>query len=138
MTIGTLVFDQSSYKTVLCLGHILDKDGRKMSKHLGNVLEPMALMDQHGADAVRWYMLGSGLSMELLVVLAMTASMRLFAKPCYLLEHQFLSMPCMPMPQISKSLANPSIARSSIDGSLDTFLNSILWLQEVDAAFEEF
>ncbi|MFM9098798.1 MAG: isoleucine--tRNA ligase [Actinomycetota bacterium] len=60
MAIGTLVFDQSSYKTVLCLGHILDKDGRKMSKHLGNVLEPMQLMDRHGADAVRWYMLASG------------------------------------------------------------------------------
>jgi len=60
MTIGTLVFDQSSYKTVLCLGHILDKDGRKMSKHLGNVLEPMALMEQHGADAVRWFMLAAG------------------------------------------------------------------------------
>ena len=60
MTIGTLVFDQSSYKTVLCLGHILDKDGRKMSKHLGNVLEPMALMEQHGADAIRWYMLAAG------------------------------------------------------------------------------
>ena len=60
MTIGTLVFDESSYKSVLCLGHILDKDGRKMSKHLGNVLEPIALMDQHGADAVRWYMLAAG------------------------------------------------------------------------------
>ena len=60
MTIGTLVFDKSSYKTVLCLGHILDKDGRKMSKHVGNVLEPMELMDQHGADAVRWYMLAAG------------------------------------------------------------------------------
>ena len=60
MTIGTLVFDKSSYENVLCLGHILDKDGRKMSKHLGNVIEPMALMDQHGADAVRWYMLAAG------------------------------------------------------------------------------
>ncbi|MFM7499661.1 MAG: isoleucine--tRNA ligase [Actinomycetota bacterium] len=60
MTIGTLVFDNSSYKTVLCLGHILDKDGRKMSKHLGNVLEPMPLMDRHGADAVRWFMLAAG------------------------------------------------------------------------------
>ena len=60
MTIGTLVFDQSSYQTVLCLGHILDKDGRKMSKHLGNVLQPIPLMDQHGADAVRWYMLAAG------------------------------------------------------------------------------
>ena len=60
MTIGTLVFEESSYKTVLCLGHILDKDGRKMSKHLGNVLQPIPLMDQHGADAVRWYMLAAG------------------------------------------------------------------------------
>jgi isoleucyl-tRNA synthetase len=60
MAIGTLVFDQSSYKNVLCLGHILAEDGRKMSKHLGNILEPMPLMDQHGADAVRWFMAASG------------------------------------------------------------------------------
>ena len=60
MTVGTLVFDESSYRTVLCLGHILDKDGRKMSKHLGNVLEPMPLMERHGADAVRWFMVASG------------------------------------------------------------------------------
>ena len=60
MAIGTLVFDQSSYKNVLCLGHILDEDGRKMSKHLGNVLEPIPLMDEHGADALRWFMLVSG------------------------------------------------------------------------------
>jgi isoleucyl-tRNA synthetase len=60
MTVGTLIFDQSSYRNVLCLGHILDKDGRKMSKHLGNVLAPMPLMEQHGADAVRWFMVASG------------------------------------------------------------------------------
>jgi isoleucyl-tRNA synthetase len=60
MAIGTLVFDQSSYKTVLCLGHILAEDGRKMSKHLGNILEPIPLMDRHGADAVRWFMLAGG------------------------------------------------------------------------------
>ncbi len=60
MAIGELVFDESSYKDVLCLGHILDADGRKMSKHLGNVLEPISLMDQHGADAVRWFMAASG------------------------------------------------------------------------------
>jgi isoleucyl-tRNA synthetase len=60
MAVGTLVFDQSSYKTVLCLGHILAEDGRKMSKHLGNILEPISLMDKHGADALRWFMLCSG------------------------------------------------------------------------------
>jgi len=60
MAIGTLVFDQSSYLNVLCLGLILAEDGRKMSKHLGNILEPIGLMDAHGADAVRWYMLAAG------------------------------------------------------------------------------
>jgi isoleucyl-tRNA synthetase len=60
MAVGALVFDRSSYRTVLCLGHILAEDGRKMSKHLGNILEPIPLMDRHGADAVRWFMLCSG------------------------------------------------------------------------------
>ena len=60
MAIGTLVFDRSSYRTVLCLGHIVAEDGRKMSKHLGNILLPMPLMDEHGADALRWFMLASG------------------------------------------------------------------------------
>jgi len=60
MVIGTLIFDQSSYRNVVCLGHILAEDGRKMSKHLGNILEPIPLMDRHGADAVRWFMLAGG------------------------------------------------------------------------------
>ena len=60
MAVGTLVFDRSSYETVLCLGHILDADGRKMSKHLGNVLDPFELFERHGADALRWYMLAAG------------------------------------------------------------------------------
>ena len=60
MAVGELVFDGSAYRNVLCLGHILDADGRKMSKHLGNVIEPMALMDRHGADGVRWFMLAAG------------------------------------------------------------------------------
>jgi isoleucyl-tRNA synthetase len=60
MTVGTLVFDESSYRNVVCLGHILAEDGRKMSKHLGNILEPMPLMDAHSADAVRWFMACSG------------------------------------------------------------------------------
>ncbi|MGH3359526.1 MAG: class I tRNA ligase family protein, partial [Nocardioidaceae bacterium] len=60
MAIGTLVFDRSSYENVVCLGLILAEDGRKMSKHLGNILAPMPLMDQHSADAVRWFMACSG------------------------------------------------------------------------------
>ncbi|HEV7933147.1 MAG TPA: isoleucine--tRNA ligase [Actinomadura sp.] len=60
MAVGTLVFDRSSYENVVCLGHILAEDGRKMSKHLGNVLEPIPLMDKHGADALRWFMAAGG------------------------------------------------------------------------------
>jgi isoleucyl-tRNA synthetase len=60
MAVGTLVFGRSSYENVVCLGLLLAEDGRKMSKHLGNILEPMPLMDTHGADAVRWFMAASG------------------------------------------------------------------------------
>lgn len=60
MAVGTMVFDRSSYENVVCLGLLLAEDGRKMSKHLGNVLEPLPLIERHGADAVRWYMLASG------------------------------------------------------------------------------
>jgi isoleucyl-tRNA synthetase len=60
MAVGTLVFDRSSYENVVCLGLVVDKDGRKMSKHLGNVLEPISLMEAHGADAVRWFFAASG------------------------------------------------------------------------------
>ncbi|MPZ62046.1 MAG: isoleucine--tRNA ligase [Propionibacteriales bacterium] len=60
MAIGTLVFDRTSYENVVCLGMILAEDGRKMSKHLGNILKPMPLMDEHGADALRWFMATSG------------------------------------------------------------------------------
>ena len=60
MAVGTLVFGRSAYENVVCLGLVLDADGRKMSKHLGNVIEPLGLMDVHGADAVRWFFAASG------------------------------------------------------------------------------
>ncbi len=60
MAVGTLVFGRSAYENVVCVGHIVAEDGRKMSKHLGNVLEPLPLMERHGADALRWFMAVSG------------------------------------------------------------------------------
>jgi len=60
MAVGTLVFDRSSYENVVCLGLVVDEQGRKMSKHLGNVVEPIPLMEAHGADAVRWFFAASG------------------------------------------------------------------------------
>jgi isoleucyl-tRNA synthetase len=53
--VSTLLFGRSSYKTVLCLGLILDPEGQKMSKSKGNVVVPWDVIERHGADAFRWY-----------------------------------------------------------------------------------
>jgi isoleucyl-tRNA synthetase len=60
MAVGCLVFGRNSYENVVCLGLVVDERGRKMSKHLGNVLEPLPLMEAHGADAIRWFFAASG------------------------------------------------------------------------------
>ena len=55
LAISTQVFGCSPFKNCLVLGHVQDADGRKMSKHLGNVVDPWSVLDKQGADAVRWY-----------------------------------------------------------------------------------
>jgi len=60
MAVGCLVFGRNAYENVVCLGLVVDERGRKMSKHLGNVLEPLPLMEAHGADAIRWFFAASG------------------------------------------------------------------------------
>jgi isoleucyl-tRNA synthetase len=54
--ISTLLNDQVSFKNVICLGHIQDAEGRKMSKSLGNIVQPWDVINLHGADALRWYL----------------------------------------------------------------------------------
>ena len=54
--ISTLLFDQECYKNVICLGLILDKDGYKMSKSRGNIVSPWEVLEDNGADAMRWYL----------------------------------------------------------------------------------
>ncbi|MDZ4230193.1 MAG: isoleucine--tRNA ligase, partial [Dehalococcoidales bacterium] len=53
--ISTLLFDRPCYKNVICLGHVLDARGEKMSKTRNNVIEPGAMINKYGADALRWY-----------------------------------------------------------------------------------
>ena len=55
LAISTLLFDQSCFKNCLVMGHVQDAEGRKMSKHLGNVVDPWTVLNVQGADAVRWY-----------------------------------------------------------------------------------
>ncbi|MCC7119862.1 MAG: isoleucine--tRNA ligase [Anaerolineales bacterium] len=54
--ISTLLNDQVAFKNVICLGHIQDGQGRKMSKSLGNIVQPWDVINLHGADALRWYL----------------------------------------------------------------------------------
>ncbi len=53
--ISTLLFDRAPFKNCIVLGLVQDAEGRKMSKHLGNVVDPFLMLDKFGADAIRWY-----------------------------------------------------------------------------------
>ncbi len=55
IAISTLLFDKSPYKNVVVLGHVQDKNGQKMSKHKGNVVNPWDVLNKQGSDAARWY-----------------------------------------------------------------------------------
>jgi len=55
LAVSTLLFDQSSYRNVVCLGLLLDESGQKMSKSKGNIIEPWDVLNTYGADAFRWY-----------------------------------------------------------------------------------
>ena len=57
---NTLVFGQSPYRNVVCLGLIVSADGQKMSKSKGNVIDPWSIIDTRGADALRWYLFSAG------------------------------------------------------------------------------
>jgi isoleucyl-tRNA synthetase len=59
LAVSVLLFDESPYKDVVCLGLILDEDGQKMSKSKGNVVDPFEILDRFGADALRWYFFSS-------------------------------------------------------------------------------
>ncbi|MGN0823086.1 MAG: DUF5915 domain-containing protein, partial [Candidatus Gallimonas sp.] len=55
LVISTILFDRAPFKNCIVLGHVNDKNGVKMSKHKGNVVDPWSVLDKQGADAVRWY-----------------------------------------------------------------------------------
>ena len=57
--IGTMVFDSVAYKNVVSNGLVLDKNGQKMSKRLGNAIDPFETLSNYGADATRWYMISN-------------------------------------------------------------------------------
>jgi isoleucyl-tRNA synthetase len=60
LAVNTLVFGRSPYRHVVCLGHIVDAEGRKMSKSVGNVIDPWEILNSRGADPLRWWMFSQG------------------------------------------------------------------------------
>jgi isoleucyl-tRNA synthetase len=60
LAVNTLVFGKAPYRNVVCLALLVDADGKKMSKTLGNVVDPIPILANQGADALRWYMFSSG------------------------------------------------------------------------------
>jgi isoleucyl-tRNA synthetase len=62
--ISTMLFDSVAYKNVVANGLVLDKNGNKMSKRLGNTVDPFQTVDKYGADATRWYLIGNAAPWE--------------------------------------------------------------------------
>ncbi|MGH9041016.1 MAG: DUF5915 domain-containing protein [Acidimicrobiia bacterium] len=60
LAVNTLVFDSTPYRNVVCLAHVVDVDGQKMSKSRGNTLDPWEILRRKGADALRWYFFSAG------------------------------------------------------------------------------
>jgi len=60
LAVNTLVFGAKPYEHVLCLGHIVDENGKKMSKSVGNVIDPWEVLNTRGADPLRWWMFSQG------------------------------------------------------------------------------
>ena len=134
MAVGTLVFDQSSYENVVCLGHILAEDGRKMSKHLGNILEPIPLMDQHGADAVRWFMAASGSPWAARRVGPQRAPGGRPQDAAHLLEHGRLPGPVRPARRTGRRPRRPGAGRPPGARPLAALASCTGWSGEVDEA----
>jgi len=60
LAVNALVFDSTPYRNVVCLAHVVDRDGHKMSKSKGNVVDPWSIFSTRGADALRWYFVSAG------------------------------------------------------------------------------
>jgi isoleucyl-tRNA synthetase len=137
MTIGTLVFGQSAYENVICLGLIVDERGRKMSKHLGNVLEPIPLLETHSADAVRWFFAAAG-SPWATRKIGPAALEEIVRKVLltYWNTMSFLVMYANADPAFDSIAPPPPAARPLLDRWLLSELHSLV--RDVTAAFEAF
>lgn len=135
--ISTMVFDSVAYKAVVSNGLVLDKNGQKMSKRLGNAVDPFVTLPKYGADATRWYMITNAQPWDNLKFDedGITEVQRKFFGTLYN-TYSFFALYAN-IDEFDYSAADLDFAkRPEIDRWILSQLNSLI--QEVDAAFAEF
>ena len=135
--IGTMVFDSVAYKNVVSNGLVLDKEGKKMSKRLGNAVDPFETMNQHGADATRWYMISNANPWDNLKfdTEGIVEVKRKFFGTLYN-TYSFFVLYANIDGFAFKEAAIPVSERTEIDRWVLSELNSLI--QEVDEAYEDY
>ena len=135
--IATMVFDSVAYKAVISNGLVLDKNGLKMSKHLGNTVNPFEAIDQYGSDAVRWYMITNSqpwdnLKFDTEGVKEVTGSFfgKLYQSYSFLAMYANVDGWCYEEPDV------PAAERPEMDRWILSSLNSLV--REVESCYESY
>jgi isoleucyl-tRNA synthetase len=134
--IGTMLMDSVAFKNVICLGLILDGEGRKMSKSLGNIVNPWDVLNVHGADAFRWYLYTATppgnerrFSSELVGEVTRTFTLTLWNVYSFFVTYANLDK-WQPVGQIA------NLSYSNLDKWLLSELNTLV--RDVTAAYEDY
>jgi isoleucyl-tRNA synthetase len=136
--ISTLVFGQKAYKNVVSNGLVLDKTGQKMSKRLGNAVDPFETLDHYGPDATRWYMISNANPWDNLKfdVEGIAEVQRKFFGTLYNTYSFFSLYANIDHFNPSHEIEVPLSERTELDRWILSELNSLI--QSVDAAFEDY
>ncbi len=136
--IATMVFDSIAYKNVVSNGLVLDKNGNKMSKRLGNVVDPFETLEKYGADATRWYMISNAAPWDNLKfdLNGILECQRNFFSTLYN-TYQFYAMYAnVDQFTPSEKLTIPKEKRHELDNWIISKLNSLI--KEVSEYYENF
>ncbi|MDC3354455.1 isoleucine--tRNA ligase [Flavobacteriaceae bacterium] len=136
--IATLVFGEKAYKNVVSNGLVLDKNGQKMSKRLGNAVDPFETLDQYGPDATRWYMISNANPWDNLKfdIEGIAEVRRKFFGTLYNTYSFFSLYANIDRFTPEKEVAVPYIQRPELDQWILSELHSLI--TEVDAAYEDY
>ena len=136
--LGTLLKGKQAYKNVICLGHILDGEGQKMSKSKGNVVDPWKVLNEQGADALRWYLYTAAspgqprrFSQDLV-----SESIRRFMLTFWNTYSFFVTYANLDQPDLSEAGRVPVAERPVIDRWLVSRLNALI--RDVTAMMDEY